>query len=272
MSKSDIIKKTTSKQEKLQNALLIARSLIDNLQYERSRFQRNFGRSYLNDTGDYKRDLYQALGYPDNIQFSHYLKAYRRQDIAKRIVNAPASDSWKNKPEIVSVNSENNKRDTLFEKTWDELEKKLHVLHYLTRIDKMSGVGQYGVLLLGFDDVANPEDMQNEVEQKKGRKLLHLTPYFQDQAKIDTLDEDPVSPRYMLPETYKLTINQTLSKKSRGLTELKVHHSRILHVAEGCMEDNIYGTPRLEIVWNRLLNLETIVGGGAEGYCSLYQF
>ena len=43
-----------------------------------------------------------------------------------------------------------------------------------------------------------------------------------------------------------------------------VHASRVIHVAEGGLEDDLIGPPCLEAVWNYLLDLEKEVGGTAE--------
>ena len=45
---------------------------------------------------------------------------------------------------------------------------------------------------------------------------------------------------------------------------LVVHHSRIIHVAEDILESDIFGIAKLESVFNRLFDIEKIVGGDAE--------
>ncbi len=118
------------------------------------------------------------------------------------------------------------------------------------------GIGQYGVLLLGFDDGA---DFMQEVT--KAGRLLYLQPYSETNAKIKTWEEDQGDERYGQPKTYSITLASAnkLSKAS-----VAVHHSRVIHVAEGTTENDIYGTPRLKAVFNRLQNLELVIGGSAE--------
>ena len=43
-----------------------------------------------------------------------------------------------------------------------------------------------------------------------------------------------------------------------------VHASRVLHVAEDCLDDDVYGIPRLKPVFDRLDDLLKVVGGSAE--------
>jgi hypothetical protein len=51
-----------------------------------------------------------------------------------------------------------------------------------------------------------------------------------------------------------------------GRTQFEVHHTRVLHVAEGLLEDPVYGRSRLEHVTNLLDDLLKISGGCAEAY------
>jgi len=198
------------------------------------------------------RDIYTALGYPKILTFDHYYSRYKRQDIAKRIVNMPAIATWRGKPVI----TENVDKETEFENAWAKLVKSLNVYHYLTRVDKIAGIGQYAVLLMGFDD-GHP--LNQPVE--KATKVLYLRPYNENHAQINTWILDTKNERYGLPETYRITISA--GNKSNSVSQV-VHHSRVLHVAEGLDEDDIYGTPRLQAVYNRLQDLELIVGGSAE--------
>jgi hypothetical protein len=46
----------------------------------------------------------------------------------------------------------------------------------------------------------------------------------------------------------------------------KVHYTRVIHVAENALTNDVIGTPRLEPVYNRLIDLDKIVGGSAETF------
>jgi hypothetical protein len=45
---------------------------------------------------------------------------------------------------------------------------------------------------------------------------------------------------------------------------VKVHYTRMIHVLEDHLESEVLGIPRLEAVFNRLMDLEKLVGGDAE--------
>ena len=45
-------------------------------------------------------DLYTALDFPLEINYSDYIQKFRRQDIANRVVKAPIQGTWKTDPII----------------------------------------------------------------------------------------------------------------------------------------------------------------------------
>lgn len=204
------------------------------------------GQSYAGE-----RDVYTALGYSKILRFDDYMGKYKRQDIAKAVINAPVSYSWL-KPPILT---DSEKDDTDFEKAWIALVKDRRIYHYMARADRLAGVGKYSIMILGTDDKA-------EFDQplEKASELLYLTPVSEKNATIKTCVTETKDPRFGLPETYQVTFSQG------GSTSLskQVHHSRVIHIAEEQLEGDTEGTPKLEAVYNRLENLELIVGGGAE--------
>ena len=130
----------------------------------------------------------------------------------------------------------------------------------MRRVDKVSGIGQYGVLFLGFDDVRKVEDLQYPVS--KAKELLYVKPFNEDNAEIARWNDDLSSDQYGLPSHYRLKSIDGNRALVFNLSE--VHHSRIIHIAEDLTEDEVYGTPRLRNVYNRLQDLELIAGGSAE--------
>jgi hypothetical protein len=57
--------------------------------------------------------------------------------------------------------------------------------------------------------------------------------------------------------------------KGTSLGSQVVHWSRVIHVAEDLLENEVYGTPRLQAVFNRLQDLDKVIGGGAEAFWRL---
>jgi len=207
------------------------------------------------------RDLYQALGYDKDITYNQYVSQYSRQDIARAVIDRPVSATWQGGFELIEANDE---KDTKLENAWYDLYDKLKLRSKLAQLDRLTGLGTYGVLLLGLSDAKTIQDFAQPVQGVK-HDLLYVKPFggmaTQGSARIQTYVTGPSDPRYGQPLIYSITINNL----STGSSEiLQVHYSRVIHVADGLMESEIEGTPRLMCVWNRLMDLEKIVGGSAE--------
>lgn len=213
------------------------------------------------------RNITTALGYVENLTFEHYLARYFRQDIAKAIIDRPVKASWKGDIEVIETTKS---KTTKFEKEWRKLYIKLKLKSIFMRADKLTGLGSYSVLLLGLNDIKTEKGFENKV--KKGAKLIYVKPFSEKSAVIDKWDEDQRSPRFGKPLYYKISVS------SQGLTSLStsriksqtysndliVHYSRVVHLTEDILEDEVFGIPRLQVVFNRLMDLEKLIGGDAE--------
>ena len=211
----------------------------------------------MGESYDGDRKLYQALGYPTNIRYSDYLAKYDRQDMAAAIINRPISASWRGEVNILEADDD---KETALEKAWKDLEDELQLKSKFVRLDKLAGIGNYGVLVLGLSDVKSRKDYEQPVIGKK-LKLVYVKPFGQESARISTYEDKTDSPRYGLPVLYDVTISDAAGVQ---VSEIKVHHTRIIHVVDGLLESEVEGTPRLQTVYNRLMDLEKLVGGDAE--------
>lgn len=204
------------------------------------------------------RDIYQALGYPNALNFTeYYFPRYKRQDIAKAVIDRPVKASWKGSL-IVAENAKEGQ--TAFEKGWTDLDYKFKLKTILQRADKLTGLGRYSIILFGMSDAKKAEDYQKKVTT--GSKLVWLKPLSEATATIESFDQNVNSERFGLPEYYSVTT--TSGEKTTTSITIKVHYSRVLHLVEDILEDEVYGTPRLESVFNRLIDLEKLIGGDAE--------
>ena len=205
-----------------------------------------------------ERDLYQALGYQSQITLTEYIQAYERQDIARKINDAPVQATWRGEVQITDSAEESE-----FDEAWDAVSKRLRIWNKISRLDRLVGLGQYAVLLLGFDDVVRDEDFKEPInENAVNLDLKYIYPYHQRNAQIEQYDTDPKSERYGMPIIYKIRV--TGGQWQNDEQDLEVHYTRIIHVAEHLLENELFGLPRLKVVWNRLEDLMKIVGGSAE--------
>lgn len=210
------------------------------------------------------RDIYQALGYKQELTFADYYIRYRRQDIAKAIIDRPISATWRGDLQMLEADDD---EDTEFEKAWRVLNKALGLKSRFARVDRLTSLGKYGVLLLGLDDVRTKEDFRRPVQAVQAaqtnaaRKLLYVKPLSEYSAKIENWEARTDSERYGLPTVYRVEI-QNPGDKTTSI--LYAHHSRVIHVPGQLLEGEVEGIPELEVVFNRLQDLEKIVGGSAE--------
>jgi len=204
------------------------------------------------------RDIYTALGYPKSLTYDDYFLRYDRQDIATRIIEAPVTGCWSKLPQILETEE---KQDTQFEQAFIALNTSTRLLSKIVQLDKLCGIGEYAVLFLGFAG-ATTEQLKDPVSGNP--QLLYVTPFGQGNAEIMSYEEDTQNPRYGKPKTYRLTMNLSTTKTTTTTRQIMVHHSRCLHIAENCLDSDVFGTPRLKKVFNRLMDLDKIVGGSGE--------
>jgi len=214
----------------------------------RADLQRGLGSSFDGD-----RNYYTSLGYKQALTFTDYWNKYKREDIASRIVEAPCDDTWKDAPKVTLQEGDKDS----FEKAWDDLVTKKKIFDYLKRVDILSGIGRYGVLFFGVKSTNSSNVAAEPVESAE--ELMYFSAYAEERAKINEVEVDPTNENFGLVKSYNL--QQKINDKD---ISLMLHSSRALHVAEGLLEDEIFGVPRLERVMNRLEDIMKIVGGSAE--------
>lgn len=205
-----------------------------------------------------KRDYNEALGYIQNPDITDYREWYARSPYAKVAVNLPVDFTWKEPPAI----SEDGK-ETPFTKAWNELAKKFRVWSILSRLDRSVGLGRYGVLMFGLrNKEAEALNMPVEKGGKKGLEdLLFLRIAAEDNADITIWDVNQQSERFGMPEQYNI---QIASQDDESTIQMATNWTRILHVAEGKGESEVFGTPRLGAVINSIMDEMKIGGGSAE--------
>jgi hypothetical protein len=155
---------------------------------------------------------------------------------------------------LAPVVTETEAEETKFEEEWAALQDKLNIYHYMSRVDRLSVIGQYAVLLIGADD-----DLGWEQPLEGTRNIKYLMVYDELSAKIKDYDTDSKSERFGLPLTY--SIATTVASSGSAFT---VHHSRLIHVAYDPLENDVLGTSILNGIYNRLEDWEKVVGGSAE--------
>lgn len=203
------------------------------------------------------RDLYTTLGYPRHLSSSDFLSQWKRHDIARAVVDRPAKMTWQGDLYISESTEED---ETVLEKEYKALEDRLALKSQFLRLDRLSQLGRYAVMLLGFDD-SNQETWAQPVTPGE-RTLLYTKVVSQANAEISTWENDPSNERYGKPRIYKIKLTKPGTTDKQ--VTLNVHYTRIIHVAQDLLENDIEGTPVMETIFNRLKDIEKLVGGSAE--------
>ena len=215
-----------------------------------------------------KRDLHTALGYADNITPENMRHRFERGDIAARIVDAYPKSCWRHGAEV--LNDETPKIVTPFEQQFNELNNRTKLWNAFYRTDMLAQMGDYACLFIGAPG-DNPELELPKVTGKDAQKrIAYFACYGQANAKVSEYVTDIKDPRYNLPLMYELTnlrsASTTAAQTSKGV---RVHWSRVIHFADGFLDDPLKGITRLQQVWDKLDELVKIVGGGSEAFWKL---
>jgi hypothetical protein len=222
-------------------------------------------------TSPMNRDLDVQFGYPDMIDKMMYEKLFNRNAIANRIVSLYPAECWLNAPNIYDQEVPSHSE---FEEAVNKVFKKHHCFGFLKRIDQLSGIGNYGVLLFGVSDGKQLHEPIDDIEEElpeelvQGKyKLLYLRTFSHGLVEISQTEYRTENPRYGQPTMYRIQFNDYDHALEGGDIDMRtadVHWTRILHVADNRKTSEIFGMPRLQLVYNNVLDIKKITGSSGE--------
>ena len=176
-------------------------------------------------------------------------------------------ECWQNDPWVY----ETEKSDvTNFEKKFDEIKTSSSIFSYLHRADVLSGIGSFGLILIGIDDgkgldqpIEGVDEMTGEVETNgKEHQILYIRVYDESVLSIPTVQNNERSRRFGLPLTYNVKYRE--GGVAGVFKSFKVHWSRVIHLADNRESSEVYGVSRLQSLYNHLYDLKKVGGGSAE--------
>ena len=214
-----------------------------------------------------KRDLYDVFGWDRSISVQMMFEMYHRGGIAKRIVNAYPEALWGRPPGVYA----NTPRADRWTNRFNEIARTTKLWPVLKRADQLARLGRYSIVLVGFDRPNLEQPVRNATN------VLYLQPYSEQTAVITEWETDPLNPRFGLPKMYTIypdrgegeSRTSGSAKGAAGMVNrqsFRVHASRVIHISQGELEDDVFGTPMLGAGWNYLCDLMKVVGGSAESY------
>ena len=210
-----------------------------------------------------QRDLYNVFGYKQIVTDTDFLNKYIRQDICSRIIDAPPGATWSQPPTMIDADQE------LIDK-WEGIAKTAEIWQALYQADRLSRLGRYAILFLGFNDAGK---LDKPASKTSVRELLYVRAYGSRLIDEIILNSDTQDKRFSLPVTYRVIFDDPNKKfiagsnvTVKGVNNIKVHWSRVIHVVDNPLEDQIFSTPIIEKVYNLLEDLLKVVGGTSEVY------
>lgn len=245
-----------------ENKLLNDLQMIQNVMTSRA--------SLLRQMTSERRDYNKELDYPDVISSREYNELFERSDIAEKVVTIYPDECWGVEP-LVQETDDNEQ--TEFEEAWTDLVDSTDILYNLWRADVQSGIGSYGVLLLGVsgsDDLLSPLPGLSGTGRpatSQNRELIYTQAFPEHLVEIDSFEGRKGNPRFMLPNTYNIKLTSEDAKHGSlnlPLESIKVHWSRVIHLADNRGASRVYGVPRMRSTFNRLRDLRKILGGSGE--------
>ena len=219
----------------------------------------SFGRS-MGKTFGGLRDLWPTLGYRDQADVVTFLSFYERGDIASQIIDLPPDTTWRFPPELRLKDQEASGEAFINDVT--ELNDRAGLWSKMAQVDRLSGIGRFGLLFIGARGNGGEEILSDKLEGLKTLKdVLFLKAFHEGAVTVNKWVTDEFDSRFGLPETYDIKFN---IGDSTGSKTTVVHWTRVIHVAENLVDDETYGTPRLMRILNKLDDLNKLVGSAAE--------
>lgn len=219
-----------------------------------------------------RRDMYELFGYERNPDYRNYVSQYYRHSMAKRVIDAPVLATWNDPPQLMA-NDE-------FNTAWDHIVENQNLWANVMRLDKLAGLGRFAVMVVGFDDgqsLSTPIITNREGLSRRKREVLYLQPYHEGALQILEYEDDTSDERFGKPTMYSINPGRFLIEGSHTSSaanamapELRMpfncHHSRLIHVAENLLEDSVFGSSRLEVVYNDICDILKVTGSSAEAF------
>lgn len=228
---------------------------------------------YAGQPGNTKRTkLWDEFGYPDSLEFDRYYRAYERNAVAFAAVHKLLDSCWVDNPTIIDGDDGKESTETT---AWEKSATKLLKKHMpkIKDADRRNLVGRYSALLIQFRDGREWHEPVDRAKVKSLRNIgngpiVKLIPAWESQIRPGNFDTDTLSETYGQPVSYNFNEQPVGDDGTYGpVRGVTVHPERIIILCEGSEDENMLsGVPFLRAGYNKLLDLEKVSGGSAEGF------
>lgn len=244
---------------------------------------------WINKFMDPRRDIDREVGNPETLSAQDYKQLWRRDPIARRAVSLVPDEVWKKQPQVYEKEATGTR--TAWDNAFDEMCRSLRgvspfksddsgnpFFEMLQRADELSRIGQFGIILWGFND---KKDLREPVEglditgkpvktdrSQAKLKLLYARPIDESLVQISEW-ETRNTRRFGQPVMYQVTLNDPTRRASgigHNTTTVDVHWTRITHLAPDLDSNEVLACPTLEPIVNDVLGCKKVMGAAYEGY------
>jgi hypothetical protein len=210
------------------------------------------------------RDYNRILAYHPTLSARLYREMYERGDIAERFVEAYPCATWGSGEINVIDDPKAPNGETAFSREFGELAYRLGLWEKVLRADILAQLGRYSILLIGA-----PGDLNTEMPIiTDPDNILYVRPYDELSARITSYYTNETQANFGQAKEYTIRMENNDVVDSTGVmsagVDTIVHASRVIHLADGCLQNEYLGKPCLRSIWNRLIDLMKILGGGSE--------
>ena len=212
-----------------------------------------------------KRDIYSDFGYPDVVGFEECYKIYKRNGLAYAAIQKISKKTFEEYPSLQeNGEAEQTAQEDLVKKHFD----RIRFWQGVNEADRRGMVGGFGALILRLGDGKKFEEPvdPNFAKGKGGiEALVEVKPAWADQITVAEFYNDPSDPQYGEVKMYQFNENSGHNNtgKAQHRNTYLVHPDRIIVFSR---DGTIYSESILRAGFNALLDIEKLVGAGAEGF------
>lgn len=210
--------------------------------------------------GGPKHNHYADFGWPEQVTFADLQVMFMRNGLAQAAVEGHIAKVWETDPELFEREPahEPTKLETEF-KRWAE---DFRFWQKLAEADRRGMVGDYAGLIL---QVADNQEWNQPLGKVRGlQDVWDLIPAWEGELIPAEWDTNTKSKRYGQPITYQYNEQQVKGRQGApSPRQLVIHHTRVILWSS---TGDLLGRSLLRPGYNALLDVEKVIGGGAEGF------
>lgn len=209
------------------------------------------------DFADTLHNIYLDYGYPVTLSFFNFWNMYRRFGVARRVVELYPDQTWLEDPIVEGTDQ--------FDRELEKLNETMGLWRRLKGLDTRQRVGRYGGMFMRVRDGLSPE---KPIEGKLNglAALVDMIPLYESQLTVNTTQSDATADDFGMPTMYQFSSGTVGNRNDKVQASFNIHPSRIVIASEDSDNSGIYGIPVLESVYNSLMDLRKVIGGGGEGF------